>query len=37
MVHVLNRALKALRLVINAGGFSVVVMDLVDIPISTIR
>ncbi len=36
MVHVLNRALKALRLVINAGGFSVVVMDLVDIPISTI-
>ena len=37
LAYVLKRALKALSLVLHAGGFGVVALDLADIPASAIR
>ena len=37
MGRVLNRALKALGLVLHAGNFGVVSLDLADVPIRVLR
>lgn len=37
VAHALDRAIKAVSLVLNAGGFGLVVLDLSDVPMAVVR
>lgn len=37
VAHALDRAVKALTLVLDAGGFGLVVLDLADVPLAVVR